>query len=413
MVSAGFFGKINYAVIEATEVTSDGRVYLTASIGASPTYLKEAEHVVIEINRHHTVRLREFADIAIIPPPPNRNPIPIHDPMTRLGWPYAVVDPKKIIAVVENNEPDHVHSFDPPTKAGERIAEHIVNFLLDEKAAGRIPREFLPLQAGVGNLANGVMAALGEHSDVPPFKMYSEVFQDSLVELMEKGRLLAASATSLTVSEPMLTRMTENMDFFAERVILRPQEYSNHPGIIRRLGVIGLNTALEMDIYGNINSTHVFGTDVVNGVGGSGEFTRNSMLSVLMCPSIAKGGCISSVVPMCPHVDNNEHSVQIVVTEQGLADLRGLGPIQRAHKIIDTCAHPAYRDHLYRYLENTRVGIFPTISKPAFPGTETSWNTAKWFRKSICRTSKANRSRCKAACGGGFKRKAPIFKGGG
>ena len=359
MVSAGFFGKIDFAVIEATEVTSDGRVYLTTSIGASPTYLKHAEQVVIEINRHHTVRLREFADIAIIPPPPNRSPIPIHDPMTRLGWPYAVVDPKKIIAVVENEEPDRVNSFEPPTKSSELIAEHIIEFFLEEKKAGRIPTEFLPLQAGVGNLANGVMAALGDHPEIPAFKMYSEVFQDSLVELMEKDRLLAASATSLTVSEPMLTKITDNMDFFAERVILRPQEYSNNPGIIRRLGVIGLNTALEMDIYGNINSTHVYGTDIVNGVGGSGEFTRNSMLSVLMCPSIAKGGRISSVVPMCPHIDNNEHSVQIVVTEQGLADLRGLGPIQRAHKIIDTCAHPVYKEHLYRYLENTRVGHIP------------------------------------------------------
>jgi acetyl-CoA hydrolase len=58
-----------------------------------------------------------------------------------------------------------------------------------------------------------------------------------------------------------------------------------------------------------------------------------------MTLSVAKEGKISSVVPMPPHVDNNEHSVQIVVTEQDLADLRGLGPMERAKKIIHTFAH--------------------------------------------------------------------------
>jgi len=125
---------------------------------------------------------------------------------------------------------------------------------------------------------------------------------------------------------------------------------------VSRLGVIAMNTALEVDIYGNVNSSHVFGTDVMNGVGGSGEFTRNGYLSIYMCPSIAREGKISSIVPMCPHIDNNEHSVQVIVTEQGLADLRGLGPMQRAAAIIENCAHPAYRDYLYRYIEKARVG---------------------------------------------------------
>ena len=146
------------------------------------------------------------------------------------------------------------------------------------------------------------------------------------------------------------------MDFFSSRIVLRPQEISNHPGIIRRLGVIALNTALEMDIYGNVNSSHVFGTHIMNGVGGSGEFTRNAHLSIFMTPSMAKGGAISSVVPMTPHVDNNEHSVQIVVTEQGLADLRGLGPLERAEKIINVCAHPDYRPYLNDYISQAPCG---------------------------------------------------------
>ncbi len=355
-VESGFFGKVNVAVIEATEITPDGRVYLTSSIGASPTYLRYADKVILEINRAHSPRLREMADVMVMPPPPRRNPIHIYDPLTRIGWPYALVDPKKVIGVVENDEPDQIGSFSAPDKISKEIAAHVIKFLLNEKSAGRIPESFLPLQAGVGNVANAVMAGLGEHPDVPPFKMYSEVLQDSMVDLLAKGKIEGASACSLTITPEKLNTIVDNMDFFGPRVVLRPQEISNHPGIIRRLGVIPLNTALEVDIYGNVNSSHVYGTHIMNGIGGSGEFTRNGFLSIFMTPSTAKEGKISAIVPMTPHIDNNEHSVQIVVTEYGLADLRGLGPIQRAKRIIDTCAHPIYRDYLHNYIAQSGSG---------------------------------------------------------
>jgi acetyl-CoA hydrolase len=216
-----------------------------------------------------------------------------------------------------------------------------VSFLLNEMSAGRIPKEFLPFQSGVGNVANAVLATLGEHPDIPPFQMYTEVYQDSCVDLMEKGRLVGASTTALTISPPQLARIYDEMDFFIPRIVMRPQELTNHPGIIRRLGLITMNTALEVDIYGHANSTHVLGTQMMNGIGGSGDFTRNAYLSIYMCPSVQKGGRITSIVPMVTHVDHNEHSVQVVVTEQGLADLRGLGAMERAKAIINNCAHPA------------------------------------------------------------------------
>ena len=355
-VAFGFFGQIDVAVVEATEITPDGRVYLSSSIGASPTYLRHARRVVVEINRHHSPRLRELADIFVMPPPPRRSPIPVHDPLTRIGWPYAPVDPAKVVGIVETDAPDQVTAFAPGDEVGDRIATHVVEFFLNEMKAGRIPEGFLPLQAGVGNVANSVMAALGHHPDIPPFAMYSEVFQDAMVDLMIEGKLTGASATSLTVSPDKLTQMVDDFDFFAPRIVLRSQEISNHPGIIRRLGVIGLNTVVEADIYGNVNSSHLYGMDIVNGIGGSGDFTRNGHLSILMTPSIAKGGRISAIVPMCPHVDSNEHSVQLICTEQGLADLRGLGPMQRARVIIAKCAHPRYRDYLKRYVAEARRG---------------------------------------------------------
>jgi propionyl-CoA:succinyl-CoA transferase len=258
--------------------------------------------------------------------------------------------------VVESDEPDHVADFAPADAVSRRIADHVVEFLLEEMRAGRIPQEFLPLQAGVGNIANGVLALLGQHPEIPAFQMYSEVFQDAMVDLMRVGKLTGASATALTVSSGRMQDIYNDFNFFAERVVLRPQEVSNHPGIIRRLGVIAMNTVLEADIYGNANSSHIYGMDVMNGVGGSGEFTRNSYLSILMTPSIAKEGRISAIVPMCPHIDNNEHSVQVIVTEQGLADLRGLGPARRARLMIERCAHPMYRDYLHRYVDESRRG---------------------------------------------------------
>ncbi|MBI5580983.1 MAG: succinate CoA transferase [Deltaproteobacteria bacterium] len=355
-VGFGFFGRIDVAVVEATEVTADGRVYLTTSIGASPTYLRHAEKVIIEVNRSQSVRLRELADIFIMPPPPHRNAIPLFHPLTRIGWPYAMIDPQKVIAVVETDEPDQVADFAAPDEGSLKIAAHVVEFLLGEMRAGRIPPEFLPLQAGVGNVANAVLAALGEHPDIPPFFMYSEVFQNSMADLMAAGKLQGASATSLTITADKLQQIVDNMDVYGRRIVLRPQEISNHPGVIRRLGVVGMNTAVEVDIYGNVNSSHLLGMDVINGIGGSGEFTRNSHLSLFMTPSIAKSGKISRVVPMCPHIDNNEHSVQIIVTEQGLADLRGLGPLQRAEVMIEKCAHPMYRDYLHRYVREARPG---------------------------------------------------------
>jgi acetyl-CoA hydrolase len=355
MVEFGFFGTLDYAVVEAVDVTDDGRIYLSTSVGASPTYLRHAEKIIVELNDRPSKRLWEMHDIALLSRPPHRSPIPIHHPLTRMGVPYMTVDPERIVGVVETDASDGVASFAEPDEVSRGIAEHVVRFLLDELAANRIPPDFLPLQAGVGNVANAVMAGLGE-SDVPDFTMYTEVLQDSMLGLMEEGRLTGASTTALTLSDEAMDRLYGDMDFFAPRIVIRPQELSNNPGVVRRLGVIAINTALEADIYGNVNSTHVGGTHVMNGIGGSGDFVRNAYLSIMVCPSLAKGGTISTIVPMVTHVDHNEHSLQVLVTEQGLADLRGKGPLERARAVIDNCAHPTYRDYLHRYLEEAPMG---------------------------------------------------------
>lgn len=225
-----------------------------------------------------------------------------------------------------------------------------------------------PLQAGIGTIANAVLTGFVD-SPFHNLKMYSEVLQDSTFDLFDAGKLDFASASSITLSQACADRVFPNIEKYKDRLILRPQEISNHPEIVRRLGIIAINTALEFDIYGNVNSTHVGGTHMMNGIGGSGDFARNAHIAVFVTKSIAKDGKISSVVPMVPHVDHTEHDVDILVTELGFADLRGLAPRERAATIIKNCVHPDYRDKLQDYFDRAcklRQGQTPHILEEAF-----------------------------------------------
>jgi succinate CoA transferase len=355
-VEARFFGSIDTAVVEASKITPDGKIYLTSGIGNAPTFLKLAKKIIVELNAYHSPQVSDFADIYFLGMPPHRHNVPIDHAMQKIGVNYVQVDPDKIAAVVKTDQADTRHTYDKDNPVCAKIADNVVRVLLEELAAGRIPSEFLPLQSGVGNINNAVMKSLGEHPDIPPFLMFSEVLQDAVVPMMENGKVLGASASSLTVAPQTLRKIYDNIDYFKDRIVLRPQDISNHPELIRRLGVIALNVALECDIYGHANSTHIAGVALMNGIGGSGDFERNAYLSILMVPSTAKGGKISSIVPMCTHVDHSEHSVKIIVTEQGIADLRGLSPVRRAEAIIENCAYPNYRDYLRTYLSSAQKG---------------------------------------------------------
>ena len=346
----GHLGKINWAVVEACDLTAGGGVVLTTSVGAANTYMRLADKVIIELNAKHPASLLGMHDIFEPQDPPTRSEIPVFSPSDRVGSPICMIDPKKIVGVVYTDQADETGGFDEPSEVTDRIGQHVANFLVGEMRAGRMPKEFLPLQSGVGNIANAVLAALGENHDIPAFQMYTEVLQDSVLPLIDNGRCSFASTCALTLSPGAMQRLTGNLDYYKQRILLRPQEISNHPEIVRRLGIISMNTAIEVDLGGNVNSTHVLGKTIMNGIGGSGDFTRNAYLSIFSCPSTAKGGKISSIVPLASHMDHSEHSVQIVVTEQGVADLRGKDPLERARLIIDNCAHPDYREQLNDYL---------------------------------------------------------------
>jgi len=348
---SGFFGKMDIAIIEVVGIREDGSLIPSSSLGNNKTWIEQADRVILEVNYKQHERLEGTHDVyygAALPP--HRKPIMLTEPNQRIGDLYLRCPIEKVVAVVETNAPDRNTPFKQPDEASRRIAEHILDFFEREIKIGRLPKELLPLQSGVGNIPNAVLEAL----DTGPYKnltAYTEVIQDGMLKMLKSGTLQMASATAFSLSPEGLAEFDENIEFYREKILLRSQDISNHPEVARRLGIIATNGMIEADIYGNVNSTHIMGTRMMNGIGGSGDFARNGYLSIFMSPSTAKGGKISSIVPMVSHVDHTEHDVKIIVTEQGLADLRGLSPRQRARTIIENCAHPDFKDQLHDYFE--------------------------------------------------------------
>lgn len=350
-VRYGFLGKVDVAIVEASGITDDGEIIPSTSVGITPTLLKVADRIIIELNEAHSGRLDGMHDIYVPANPPYRTEIPVYRVNDRIGTKSVKVAAGKVTGVVRVNERDHIAAFTPLNDTTLQIGHNVADFLYREWKRGAIPSEFLPLQSGVGNIANAVLGALGENRQLPAFSMFTEVIQNSVIDLMLKDRIRFVTGSSLTLSEDHLDMMYADIETFRSRVLLRPQEITNHPELIRRLGIIAVNTALEADIFGNVNSTHVSGRKMMNGIGGSGDFARNAYLSIFTTPSTAKGGLISSIVPQVSHVDSTEHDVRILVTEQGVADLRGKSPSQRARCIIENCAHPDYKQLLRDYLK--------------------------------------------------------------
>ena len=345
LIRKGFLGKVDLAILECCLVKEDGSFVPTLSVGISDVLAECAGQVILELNLRHPAELAGLHDIARAGDCERT----LGHPAGRAGGPSVPLDPEKIAAIVITDIPDQNPSYAAPDETSRAIASHILRFLEGEIACGMLPAKFC-LQSGVGLVANAVLDGLLE-GPLRGLGMYTEVIQDSVLPLLEKGVLDFASATSLCLSGEAEARFYAQYGFYRDKVVLRPQEISNSGTLIRRFELVAMNTAVEADIYGNINSTHLAGSSIFNGIGGSGDFARNAHLSVFMTPSVAKNGAVSCIVPMVTHTDNAEHDVHILVTEQGLADLRGLSPKERAASIIAHCAHPDFRPKLQAYFD--------------------------------------------------------------
>ena len=373
MVRGGFFGHLDVAVVEVAGVTADGALIPSSSVGNNNTWIDMADRVILEVNSWQPAELEGMHDIyygdAL---PPDRKPLQILMPSDRIGVPYLRCSPEKIIAVVLTNDPDYAAPSRPVDRDSPLIAGHLLDFLSHESSRGRLPATLPPLQSGVGNVTNAVLARF-DSGPFRPLTAYTEVVQDAMLQLLRSGTLTMASTTAFFLSEDGIAELRENIETYRDKIILRPQEISNHPEVIRRLGCLAMNGMIEADIYGNVNSSHIMGSSIYNGIGGSGDFARNAYIAMFLTPSTAKNGEISCIVPMVSHVDHTEHDVHVIVTEQGIADLRGLPPQRRAQQIINHCAHPDYRPALQDYLDRASA-TGPGKHTPHLLGEALSWH---------------------------------------
>ncbi len=351
LVRYGYYGEVDYALIEVTKILEDGRLVYSSSCGGNNVYLEHANKIILEVNSLQDERLEGMHDIySVAARHGDRQPIPIVAADGRIGTPYQTIDLDKVVAVVETHNHDRNTPFKEPLELHRRIAQHIMDFLEGEVRTGRLPNCLTPIQSGVGNIANAVLVGLNE-GQFQNMTSYTEVIQDGMLDLLDSGKLRVASATAFSVSPSGQERFSQNMERYRKQIILRPQEIANNPEVIRRLGCIAMNGMVEADIYGHINSTHIIGKGIENGIGGSGDFARNSAYTIFMSPSTAKNGKISAIVPFASHIDHTEHDVSAIVTEYGLADLRGKSPKQKAKEIIDKCAAPEFRPVLQDYFK--------------------------------------------------------------
>ncbi|TCT20009.1 succinyl-CoA:acetate CoA-transferase [Melghiribacillus thermohalophilus] len=365
-IRSGALPDVDLAIVEAVAITDDGYIVPSTSVGNNALFVERAKEVIVELNLAQPLELEGIHDI-YAPEEQMRNPIGILKPDDRIGIPAIPVDPDKIIGVVLTDMGDTPSTIVKPDKETEQMAQQMMSFFQNEVDEGRLTKSLMPLQSGIGSVANAVLYGFLE-SDFHDLTLYSEVIQDAVFDLIDAGKINFASTSAIVLSRDYMDKVLNHIQDYKDKILIRPQEISNHPEVIRRLGVIAMNTAVEVDIYGNVNSTHLEGTKMMNGIGGSGDFARNARLAIFVTKSVKKNGDISSIVPFVSHVDHNEHDVDIIVTEQGVADLRGKSPIERAYEIIENCAHPDYKSLLWKYLDEAveRGGHTPHVLEKAF-----------------------------------------------
>ncbi len=364
LLKSGSFGEIDVAVVEALGFDEEGSLIPTSSIGMIHYLLEAAKQIIVEINAAQPEILRELHDIHIPEDLPRTQPIPLVNSAQRIGRNAVKVDASKIRCIVETAIPERMGAQPRGTELTGRIASRLFGFL--EKEYGR-GTSLPPVQLGFGALADSLADGFA-CSEFKDLQFFCGGVTEPVLELLASGKAAAVSTGGIGMSDRTVEILEHSPDL-QKRLVLRNGDITNSPEVVGRLGVIALNSGIEMDIYGNVNSSHISGNRVVNGIGGGAGFARNAGLSVMLIPSTAKGGAISGIVPMVSHLDITEHDIDVVVTENGVADLRGLDELERAEAIIANCASESYRAPLRGYLEKAKKecgGHHPQLPFQAF-----------------------------------------------
>lgn len=340
----GYYGPVDLAVIEAAGIDGEGNILPGTTVYDAPDWVDLAPAVLLEINWRRPVEMAGMHDI--YSPRPGEC-LPLTHVLQRIGRPTIPLDAKKVKGIVLSDGQDREVPPARMTEKNRSIARHLILFLQREanRRGGRLP----PLEVGIGEVMLSFLSALAE-ADLPPLSFFLAAATDPLLELVETGRAEALSCNSLRFSRAGLARLASRLDSYRPRIILRSAAVTNSAEVISRLGLLAINSCLEADVAGQVNSSHLRGSMLVGGIAGSYDYARNSALSIFALPATTGKGDASTIVSRVSHVDHTEHEVDVLVTEHGVADLRALEPYERAAAIIDHCAAPPFRDGLRDYV---------------------------------------------------------------
>ncbi|KAK4705081.1 hypothetical protein P7C70_g1127, partial [Phenoliferia sp. Uapishka_3] len=236
---------LDWAIVEATAITEDGKIVPGASVGATPEILQSAEKIIIEVN----TKIPSFEGEALSLFKQKLSLIElITSPSQRIGETAIQIDLDRVVAVIEADRPDNTGGNAPETEDSKAIARHLIEFLQSEVTDGRLPKNLLPLQSGIGNVANSIIGGLadGPFEDV---QVWTEVLQDTFIRFLDSGKLSFATATSIRFSPEGFDHFYKNWASYKDRLLLRSQQVANSPEIIRRLGVIAMMDGIDLETW--------------------------------------------------------------------------------------------------------------------------------------------------------------------
>lgn len=263
----------------------------------------------------------------------------------------TMVPAERLTAVQHDDRPLLLAERRPPLAEDEVIGAHISSLIPDGAT----------IQIGVGGTPDAVLAQLGAKNDLG---VHSGLISDAVLDLVEAGVVTNANKpidTGVTVTGSLFG--TERLYEWANRnpaLSMRALSYTHEPRVLSRFeSFFAINSAIEVDLTGQI------GAEMANGhhigtVGGQGAFARAAITSargrsIVALPSVTKGGTISKIVARLADgvVTTSRADADLVVTEHGVADLRGVPLSERARRLI-AVADPRHRDHLNELSEPIR-----------------------------------------------------------
>jgi succinyl-CoA:acetate CoA-transferase len=296
-------------------------IHPTTTIGSFYEFLELSKKIIVEVNSAQPLWLVDMA-----------------------SWGYSPDIPdiaKKIVAVVPTHVPDPPRDTTIKDAAlGATIGENVIKFLEREVLLGRLGLSLKPLEFGVGTITDAVARSLAKG----PFKgleVKGEVLMDSILDLIDAGVLSKAQGTGLYLSDQGFKKLSDD-PAYRSRIQMFPVTYTNSAATIRNNQTIAINGLISASLAGEGNSSYLNGSHY-NGIGGSCEFAQNALISIFVLPSTAKSGSISTIVPRLEHTDHPGPNVDVLVTEWGFADLRGVSSSKRAILINEKCVHPKFR----------------------------------------------------------------------